>query len=224
MCARFSRFRFSVFQLVFNFDAEGIEPQYNIAPTDVVPVVVETTDGRRIEHMQWGLVPTWSKDPGIGSQLINARAETLDEKPSFRRAFKRRRCLVPADGFFEWSGEKGSKQPYFVRLKSDESFAFAGLWEHWEGVGGELTTFTIVTTVSNELLANLHTRMPVIIAHPDYDVWLDDTVQKTELLMPLLVPYAASEMEMHPVTKAMSNPSFKSSSAIEPSTSGTLFS
>ncbi len=223
MCARYSLFSRQLFQQEFDLAADGVEPHYNIAPTDVAPIIVETEHGRALEPMQWGLVPSWSKDPAIGQKLINARAETLAEKPSFRTAFKRRRCLVPADGFFEWKGEKGSKQPFFIRMKSQSPFAFAGLWEHWEGVDGELTTFTIVTTEPNELLATVHTRMPVIIARSDYDAWLDHNVQNGELLIPLLTPYAAEEMEMYPVTKAMSNPSYESPTIVEPVAAETLF-
>ncbi len=223
MCARYSFFSVQLFQQEFDLDPEGVEPHFNIAPTDVAPVIVQDSDGRRVEQMQWGLVPSWSKDVTIGQKLINARAETLAEKPSFRTALKRRRCLVPADGFFEWKGEKGHKQPFFFRMRSGSPFAFAGLWEYWEGVEGALVTYTIITTEPNELLATVHTRMPAIIARSDYDAWLDHTVQSSELVLPLLAPYSAGEMEMHPVTKAMSNPSYESPTIVEPVAAETLF-
>jgi putative SOS response-associated peptidase YedK len=223
MCARYSFFSVQLFQQEFDLDPEGIEPHFNIAPTDVAPVVVQDANGRRLEQMQWGLVPSWSKDASIGQKLINARAETLAEKPSFRTALKKRRCLVPADGFFEWKGEKGNKQPFFFRMRSRAPFAFAGLWEYWEGTEGALVTYTIVTTEPNELLATVHTRMPAIIAHHDYAAWLDHSVQRGEAVLPLLSPYPAEEMEMYPVTKAMSNPSFESPAIVEPVAAGTLF-
>ncbi len=223
MCARYSFFSVQVFQQEFDLEPEGIDKHFNIAPTDVVPAIVDTGKGRELLFMKWGLVPSWSKDPSIGQKLINARAETLAEKPSFRTAFKKRRCLLPADGFFEWKGEKGHKQPYFIRMKSQRPFAFAGLWEYWEGADGALVTCTIVTTEPNELLATVHNRMPVIVAHDDYGNWLDPNVQATAPLMPILCPYPADEMEMYPVTKAMSNPGYESPAIVEPVPSETLF-
>jgi putative SOS response-associated peptidase YedK len=223
MCARYSFFSVQVFQQEFGVDPVGIEEHFNIAPTDVVPAIVDFGDGRAIEHFQWGLVPSWSKDPSIGQKLINARAETLAEKPSFRSAFKKRRCLLPADGFFEWKGEKGNKQPYFIRLRSRRPFALAGLYEFWEGVEGALATCTIVTTTPNELLSTVHTRMPVIVGPDDFDAWLDPKTQETTILMPLLAPYPDGELEMYPVTRMMSNPAFESPAAVEPVPSETLF-
>jgi putative SOS response-associated peptidase YedK len=223
MCARYSFFNVQLYQLSFGVEPTDVEPHYNIAPTDVAPVIVQDEAGRRTEHMQWGLVPSWSKDPAVGQKLINARADTLAEKPSFRTAFKRRRCLVPADGFFEWKGEKGSKQPFFVHRRDGRPFAFAGLWEYWEGVGGALVTYTIVTTEPNELCATVHNRMPVILASSDYDAWLDHRVQDVSRLQPLLCPYAPDELELYPVTKAMSNPTYESPVIVEPVPSETLF-
>lgn len=223
MCARYSLFRSQLFRQQFELEIEGFEPHYNIAPTDVAPVITGDASGRKAEMMQWGLVPGWAKDPSIGQKLINARAETLAEKPSFRAAFKKRRCLVPVDGFFEWKGEKGQKQPLFIQMRAHAPFAFAGLWEYWEGVDGALVTYTIVTTEPNELLATVHTRMPAVIAHDDYDAWLDAGVHKPESLTPLLAPYPAREMEMYPVSKAVGNPSFESPSVVEPIGVTTLF-
>jgi putative SOS response-associated peptidase YedK len=223
MCARYSFFSVQLFQQEFDLEPEGIEPHFNIAPTDVAPIVIEDASGRRLQFMQWGLVPGWSKDPSIGQKLINARAETLAEKPSFRSALRRRRCLVPADGFFEWKGEKGSKQPYYVHRRDGRPFAFAGLYEYWEGVAGALVTFTIVTTEPNALCATVHNRMPAILEPADYSVWLDPKLQNPARLTPLLCPYGESELEMHPVTKAMSNPSYESPRIVEPVADGTLF-
>ncbi|HXH61766.1 MAG TPA: SOS response-associated peptidase [Fimbriimonadaceae bacterium] len=220
MCARFAFFKRERFQLVFGLDPDGIEPQYNIAPTDVVAAVTDRGQGRQLEFFQWGLVPSWAKDPSIGQKLINARAETLAEKPSFKAAFKRRRCLLPADGFYEWKGEKGHKQPYFIHLRSKQTFALAGLWEEWETIDGALATCTIVTTDANEMVSDLHTRMPVLIPPDDFDAWLDP---KADGPVALLAPYPSDEMEMHPVAKAVSNPRFKSPEAVEPVGPDALF-
>ena len=223
MCARYSFFSVQVFQHEFGLEPEGIEAHFNIAPTDVVSVITSAEKGRALEQMQWGLVPSWSKDPTIGTKLINARAETLAEKPSFRTAFKRRRCLIPADGFFEWKGEKGHKQPFFIHLKSKRPFAFAGLWEQWEGVDGALVTCTIVTTSANELVSTVHTRMPVILARSDYGAWLDHSITEPARLLHLLAPFESEEMSMHPVTKAMSNPRYESPDAVAAIASSALF-
>jgi putative SOS response-associated peptidase YedK len=223
MCARYSFFSVKLFQPEFDLDPDGIEEHYNIAPTDVVPGIIETAQGRELQFFQWGLVPSWSKDPTVGQKLINARAETLCEKPSFRTAFKRRRCLLPADGFFEWKGEKGNKQPYFIRMRSHKPFALAGLYEYWEGAEGALVTCTIVTTEPNELLSTVHNRMPVIVAKDDYGTWLDPKVQTPEPLMPILAPYPSNELEMYPVTRRMSNPGYESPEIIEQVPSETLF-
>ena len=221
MCARYAFFNVSLFEQEFEVDPGGIEAQYNNAPTDVVPGIINVGNGRELVFFQWGLVPSWAKDPSIGQKLINARGETLSEKPSFRSAFKRRRCLLPADGFFEWNGEKGRKQPYYIHL--DRPFALAGLWEDWESPDGALVTCTIVTTVPNDKMQEIHTRMPVIIDRADYDAWLDPHQQDTRALTALLAPYPSARMSMYTVSRAMSNPRFKSPSAISPIAPETLF-
>jgi putative SOS response-associated peptidase YedK len=182
----------------------GGRPRYNIAPTQTVITVTE--DGaRRLEEMRWGLVPAWAKDPKSGSRMINARAETLAEKPAFRGVLRRRRCLIPADGFYEWPegpGGRKAKQPMYVRLTTGEPFAFAGLWDEWRPPeGGEpLRTCTIVTTEANALLATFHHRMPVILAPEVEAVWLDPGLSDPEHLRSLLVPYPAEAMEAYPVS------------------------
>lgn len=223
MCARYSFFSVQVFQQEFDLEPEGIEPHFNIAPTDVVPAIVDVGNGMELTMMQWGLVPSWAKDPSIGQKLINARADTVSEKPSFRTAIKKRRCLLPADGFFEWKGPKGHKQPYFIRMRSRKPFALAGLWEYWESGEGALVSCTVVTTEPNELVSTIHTRMPVIIGHDDFARWLDPCMQSVESLLPLFAPYPSGEMEMFPVTKSMSNPGYESPSIVEPVPSETLF-
>ena len=191
-----------------------ISPRYNIAPTQPVLGVVQVGDDRTWSVFQWGLVPSWAKDPSIGSRMINARAETLTEKPSFRTAFKRRRCLIPADGFYEWQGPAGSKQPFYITCQH-HPFAFAGLWEHWEGTEGELETCTIVTTHANELVSQIHERMPVILSESEYATWLDlDT--PAPVLEQLLDPFPASQMTMHAVGKLVGNPKYDDESLIAP--------
>jgi putative SOS response-associated peptidase YedK len=160
-------------------------------------VIRETPEGRReAVGLRWGLIPFWAKEPSIGSRLINARAEGLIDKPAFRAAFRRRRCLVPADGFFEWRALAGRrKQPYYVRLASGEPFAMAGLWEQWRPPEGELiATFTIVTTTANEALRALHDRMPAIVAPADYDEWLSSPNPSA-----LLGPWAGVAFEVAPI-------------------------
>jgi putative SOS response-associated peptidase YedK len=182
----------------------GRRPRYNIAPTQTVLTVTE--DGaRRLEEMRWGLVPSWAKDPKSGSRMINARAETLAERPAYRGVLRRRRCLIPADGFYEWpegpGGRKG-KQPMYVRLTTGEPFAFAGLWDEWRPpeAGAPLRTCTIVTTEANPLLAAFHHRMPVILAPEVEAVWLDREITAPAQLRSLLVPYPAAAMAAYPVS------------------------
>ncbi len=193
------------------YGVSDLVPRYNISPTQAVPVVVELPGGNReMRLMRWGLIPGWARDISIGDRLFNARAETLAEKPSFRTAFKRRRCLLPASGFYEWQGERGAKQPFFVHLRDEEAFALAGLWEYWEGPEGALETCTVITTEPNELIAPMHNRMPVILPRNAYDIWLDLGNQRPGSLQPLLAPYRADAMEAFPVDKRVSNPRFES--------------
>jgi putative SOS response-associated peptidase YedK len=196
-----------------------LEPRYNIAPTQMVAVVrldPETTR-RELRLVKWGLIPSWAKDTSIGSRLINARAETVADKPAFRAAFKYRRCLVPADGFYEWKRVERKRQPYFFGSADKKPFAFAGLWERWEGPDGEaIESCTVLTTDSNELLRPIHDRMPVILKVEDYDLWLDPTVKKPELLKPLLKPYPSEEMTGHPVTSKVNKAAYEGPDCIKP--------
>ncbi len=178
----------------------SIKPRYNIAPMQDVPVVrLGQTGERELAHVRWGLVPRWAKDPSIGSKMINARAETLAQKPSFRTALKRHRCLIPADGFYEWKTIPGAgKQPLHIGMKDGSTFALAGLTERWLSPEGDvLDTCTIVTTQANALLATMHERMPVIIAPPHYERWLDAAVSDVEALF---APYPAEAMTYYPVS------------------------
>ncbi|CAN5816214.1 SOS response-associated peptidase [soil metagenome] len=193
-----------------------VTPSYNIAPTQDVPVVIEE-DSRRLETMRWGLIPSWADDPSIGSRMINARAETVAEKPSFRVAFKRRRGLIVADGFFEWQKTYDGKQPHYLRLKDGEPFAFAGLWESWRVEGGEeIRSCTIITTEPNELAAEIHNRMPVILPSELYDPWLDPKNDDREELLAMLQPYPAEQMTAHPVSRYVNKPANNDPSVIEP--------
>lgn len=155
--------------------------------------------------LRWGLIPSWSKDPKTGNIMINARAETIAEKPTFKSPLKRRRCLVIADGFYEWKKEGKTKQPHFIHLKDDGPFAFAGLWERWKQDDLAIESCTIITTKANELMAPLHDRMPAILSKNDFDVWLDPSVDDPEKLAPLLDSYPSSEMDLYPVNTVVNS-------------------
>lgn len=193
--------------------------QYNIAPTQMVATVLftSTNNKRQLQQLRWGLIPSWAKDPSIGAKLINARAETVAEKPSFRSAFKHRRCLVAADGFYEWQKQQNTKQPFYFRLRDRKPFAFAGLWEKWTSpTHEEIISCTILTTAANELLQSIHDRMPVILDPKDYDLWLDSEVQTPEPLQSLLSPYPAAAMTAYPVSKLVNSPKNNSRECIIP--------
>ena len=218
MCGRFSRHhkpdeiaeRFDVELIDFDFD-----PRYNIAPSQISPVIAFQSE-RKMMAAKWGLVPFWAKDPAIGNKLINARAETLAEKPSFKNALAKRRCLIPADGFYEWQKKsKGPSQPYYVRLNGGGLFAFAGLWELWKNPeGGMLQTFTIITTEPNELIKTFHHRMAVILKPEDEGAWIDPENSVNEVLR-LLKPYPAEGMEAYMVSRAINSPSTDNEALIE---------
>ena len=183
-------------------------PRYNVAPTQPV-LVVPNDASNQADFFVWGLIPSWAKDPTIGSRLINARAETLAEKPSFRSAYKYHRCLIFANGFYEWQTQPGSKTklPHLIRLKSGKPFAFAGLWEHWQSPdGSEVKSATIITTTPNELMATIHDRMPVILPHNAFEHWLNPQPLFPVDLKNLLVPYPTDEMEAYPVSTLVNSP------------------
>ena len=186
-----------------------LSPRYNIAPTQPVAAVrlVAGQERRELVLLRWGLIPPWADDPAIGNRLINARAETVDDKPSFRSALRCRRCLVLADGFFEWQTSRGKKQPYYFRLRDGRPFAFAGLWERWSRGGhGAVESCTLVTTEANELVRPMHDRMPVILPPDACGAWLDPAVQRPGELQPLLRPYRAEEMTAYPVSVRVNSP------------------
>lgn len=190
--------------------------RYNVAPTQHVAVIANR-EPRKVEFFHWGLIPFWAKDPKIGNRMINARSETLAEKPSFRNAYRKRRCLVLADGFFEWTKTGGRKSPLYVRLKSGAPFAFAGLWERWTAPdGSEVPSCTIVTTRSNALIAEFHERMPVILRPEEYERWLDPGERDPDELDGLLVPFPAELLEIHPVSRIVNDPSNDVPECVEP--------
>jgi putative SOS response-associated peptidase YedK len=200
----------------FQLDSTAeISPSYNVAPTQQVAAVVEDEGGRRLEMFRWGLVPFWAEDPEIGSRMINARSETAPEKPSFRRAFRGRRCLIAADGFYEWKRENGGKQPYYFRMQDGRPFAFAGLWESWEKGDGTLRTCAILTTRANSVLEGIHDRMPVILPHDAYNAWLDPDADREEL-GELMIPYPNDDLETYPVSRFVNSPRNNDERCIEP--------
>jgi putative SOS response-associated peptidase YedK len=204
------------FQLI---EVPSLSPRYNVAPTQPVAAVRPSpgNGGRELVLLRWGLVPFWAKDPAIGSRMINARSETVAQKPAFRAAFRRRRCLVPADGFYEWQRQDQGKQPFYIRLGNEKPFAFAGLWEHWEGPDETvIDSCTLLTTEPNDLIRLLHNRMPVILAPSDYDLWLDPGVQEAELLQPLLRPYPSENMIAYPISTWVNSPRNEGPQCIEP--------
>jgi putative SOS response-associated peptidase YedK len=196
----------------------GYRPRYNIAPTqEVIAVAVE--GGRALQTFRWGLIPSWAKDPKIGNKLINAKAETLFEKPSFRAAAKARRCLVLADGFYEWCQTEKGKIPMYIRLKQKKPFGLAGLWESWQSLEGQtVRTCTIITTEPNDLMQPIHNRMPVIVPDGLIDLWLDPRLKSINELEPILKPYAASEMEAYAVSRMVNSPANDRPECVQPHT------
>ncbi|KAA3644543.1 MAG: SOS response-associated peptidase [Chloroflexi bacterium] len=192
------------------------EPSYNIAPSHHIPIFPNTEDRAGI-LAKWGLVPFWSKEPKVKYPTINARSETAHEKPSYRESLKKRRCLVPASGFYEWMKVDSGKQPYAIQMESREPFAFAGLWEVWHrGQEDELVTCTIMTTQPNPLVSRIHNRMPVVI-HPDnYDEWLDPAEKTNDQLKHLFASFPAEEMMAYPVTRDVGSPANNHPGLIEP--------
>jgi putative SOS response-associated peptidase YedK len=196
-----------------------IHPRYNIAPTQPVAAVRVAAESsvREMILLHWGLIPFWAKDPNIGTRMINARSETVAEKPAYRAAFRRRRCLVVANGFYEWQKQNGTKQPFYIRLRDARPFAFAGLWESWKGPEGQvIESCTLLTTQPNELILAVHNRMPVILKPRDYELWLDPEVQEVERLQSLLRPYPPEEMEAYAVSRYVNSPDNDDPRCIEP--------
>jgi putative SOS response-associated peptidase YedK len=198
MCGRFVTAKApSVYVTLFGIDAMPATPNYNVAPTQKVAAVRLVEDRREAVLLRWGLIPFWAKDKK--TNFINARSETVLEKPAFRAAVKRRRCLIPADGYYEWRKEGKAKLPVYYRRRDDQPFAFAGLWDCWKGEGEPLESFTIITTAANELARAVHDRMPVILTDQAAQLWLDPEIEDVAALAPLLAPYPAEAMDAYPV-------------------------
>ncbi|HEY7117926.1 MAG TPA: SOS response-associated peptidase [Tepidisphaeraceae bacterium] len=246
MCGRYTLVRLADVLEKFPWIEHGppdLVPRYNIAPTQPL-LAIANDHPEQFDHLVWGLVPFWAKDPAIGNKMINARAESLAEKPAFRNLLKRRRCLVIADGFYEWmpdpaGGKKGGKIPMYVQMKDRKPFAFAGLWDTWKGSGGApaasedgrttvdtgqtLRTCTIITTAANDLMKPIHDRMPAIIPPEDYRCWLDAKDEDAVELEKMLCPYPADEMTAHPVSTIVNSPKNEVPACIEAVAKETLF-
>lgn len=223
MCGRYSLIA-DIQDLVrqFEFDGSGFEklPSYNVAPTQQA-LTVTNGEGRRAEYMRWGLIPSWAKDASIGSRMINARSETVSQKPSFRNALQRRRCLVLADGFYEWQKAGKGKRPMRIVLGSREPFAFAGLWESWRDPQGDtVRSCTIITTQANDLLRPIHERMPVILPRDLEEFWLDSDVTDPAALSDVLAPYPGDLMEAYEVSTLVNRAANNGPELIVPAAQG----
>jgi putative SOS response-associated peptidase YedK len=211
MCGRFALYS-DPFTLARRFEADAppeLSPHYNVAPSQNIPIVRDEGEKRHFALARWGLIPYWAKDIKIGYSTINARAETVASKPAFRNAFRHRRCLIPADGFYEWQTIPGSKvkQPWFIALRDREPMAFAGLWERWRSLEGEeLESCSIIVTDANEIMRPIHDRMPVILAPEDWSVWLESEAKDEGGLQGLLKPYSAEGMAAWPVSTKVNSP------------------
>jgi putative SOS response-associated peptidase YedK len=210
MCGRYRLSRRAEILAAYDAEYEGMEwdARYNIAPTQSVPVIRQDAKQpiRRASLMRWGLVPHWATDPTVGARMINARAETAAEKPAFKESLERRRCLVPADGFYEWAPNGKRKQPYCFELNERQPFGFPGLWDRWRAPDGNyLETRTILTTTPNRLLADIHDRMPVILSLGNYDLWLDPGFRDVEEITAMLTPFDARQMRRYRVSECVNN-------------------
>jgi putative SOS response-associated peptidase YedK len=220
MCGRFTlRTRLNELLQFYSVESQlQWEPRFNIAPSQSIAVIRNDPDGdkRELAALRWGLIPFWADDIQIGNQLINARAETIVTKPSFKQALKSRRCLVLADGFYEWKKSGKAKQPYFIQMADERPFVFAGLWERWTKSQPAIESCSIITTTPNALVADIHDRMPAILTETAATLWLDQNVKDTGPLTPLLVPYPANEMVTYPVSPFVNSPQHDSADCIQP--------
>ncbi|MEI4770623.1 SOS response-associated peptidase [Psychrobacillus sp. FJAT-51614] len=212
MCGRYTLFTnyeqlIDRFDIAISMEEEFYTPSFNIAPSQQVVAIINDGKNNRMGPLKWGLVPPFAKDEKIGYKMINARSETVDEKPSFRQAFLKRRCLIPMDSFYEWKTNSDGKVPMRIKMKSDEVFTVAGLWEIWKAPNGKKTyTCTLLTTEANTLMKDIHHRMPVILKRENEKEWLDSSLQDKEELKSLLVAYDASLMEAFPVSSEVNSP------------------
>ena len=222
MCGRFVRSSpIALIGEIFNIRSmstmSGAPPSYNIAPSQEI-LIINDRGERELLHCRWGFLPPWVKDLSEGNRMINARAETIDEKPSFKAAFKKQRCLIIADGFYEWSKKKQKKVPHYIRLKSGKPFGFAGLYNQWTSPEGDkICSCTIITTEANDLVQTIHDRMPVIVPRDKVDMWLDPSFQDAKALKEILRSYPSEEMEMYQVSSNVNSVQFNSATNITPS-------
>lgn len=199
---------------ILDIDPEELRPNYNVAPSQNVPVIRGTEAGRELSLLRWGLIPFWAKEPKIGYKMINARAETVATKPAFRAAFKSRRCLIPATGFYEWKQEEKTKKPYNICLKDQGLFSFAGLWEHWEGEDETIESCTVIVTQADKQVSAIHDRMPVILQREDYDAWIDPEQHDLDKLTALLKPKV--KLTTYPVSTRVNSPRNNDAACVEP--------
>lgn len=220
MCGRFtSLLTPELLALVYEIQSKiDLQPRYNIAPTqDVLVVREDFAGGRYPSYARWGLIPHWAKDMSIGSRMINARSESVHEKPAFRQAIRTRRCIVPASGFFEWSATPAGKVPHYITMRDGSPFSFAGIWESWKAPdGNNMETCSILTTAANSLMATIHDRMPVILHQGEFQLWLDRTVNDPHELQRLYQPYPAELMQEWQVSTAVNSPLNSDPSFIDP--------
>jgi putative SOS response-associated peptidase YedK len=220
MCGRFTlKTPKEIVARQFGVEIEDeLAPRYNIAPTQTVATIRATAqsgESREFAHLKWGLIPSWARDASMGARLINARSETVTEKPSFREAFKRRRAIIPADGIYEWQRTEDKKQPYFIRMRDGSLFGFAGLWDRWRKEGEIIESCSILTTSANEVFRPVHERIPVVLQPESYSEWLDTDVRGVEALKELLRPYPSSEMIAYPVSIRVNSPQHQGAELIE---------
>lgn len=219
MCGRYTLYETEDLAERFGVDLpEDIHPSYNVAPSQTMPVIVNGTDTKHIEFMKWGLVPAWAKDSKMGPKLINARSESIFNKPAWRHVIRSHRCLVPANGFYEWKNTNtAQKQPYYIHPKERQIFSFAGVWDSWRTPDGEtLKTYSIITTEPNHEISAIHNRMPVILYQEEELVWIDPTNNHPEDIAPLLHPYEDDGLELYPISQDVNSPANNSPSLLQP--------
>ncbi|WP_425802527.1 SOS response-associated peptidase [Desulfitobacterium sp. Sab5] len=225
MCGRFTLIDFEEIAERFQISDDSVElkPRYNIAPSQEIPVILNQ-GSNSLAFFQWGLIPSWAKDPAIGNKMINARVETIDEKPAFKSLLRQKRCLIPADGFYEWKRSGTFNQPYRITLKNNRLFSFAGLWDTWSSPTGEvINSCTVITTTSNELIETIHTRMPAILTPEQEKLWLDPKITDSQFLKSLLRPYPSDLMTAYEVSKIVNSPKYDQPECIEPFEDNSLF-
>lgn len=217
MCGRFSLFsHIELLREYLGIESEDIDiiPRYNINPDDQIAVIIEN-NGKRLTQMQWGIIPFWSKKPKMEYSTINARAETLDARPTFRHSFKTKRCIIPVDGFYEWKGPRGIKTPYYFHSKNNEPLAFAGLFDIWRSEEQTIHSTAIVTSCANDLVIPIHDRMPVILNKNEQSIWLDTSTEDLDLVRAIMKPYRGKDLESYVVSTYVNDPAHEGPKCIE---------